>query len=281
MKLLRVGAPGAEKPAMLGPDGVIRDLSNSITDFDADALSDAGLARLAAIDPASLPAVSGAPRIGPCIMRPTNYVCIGLNYADHAAETGAKAPKEPIIFLKSLSAFCGPNDDVLRPRNSVKLDWEVELGVVIGKTARYVEEDAAMDHVAGYCVCNDVSEREFQIERAGTWDKGKGCETFGPTGPWLVTKDEVPDPQGLKLWMGLDGKRMQDGTTANMIFSVRKLVSYISQFIVLHPGDIIATGTPAGVGLGHKPTPSFAEPGQVMQAGIEGMGEQRNLVVQA
>ena len=281
MKLLRVGAPGAEKPAILAADGSMRDLSGVVPDFAGDVLSPAGLAKLAAIDPATLPAITGSPRIGPCVPRPVNYICIGLNYADHAAETGAKAPREPIIFLKSLSAFCGPNDDVLRPRNSKKLDWEVELGVVIGTTARYVSEADAMSHVAGYCVCNDVSEREFQIERGPQWDKGKGCETFGPTGPWLVTADEVADPQKLALWMELDGKKMQNGTTANMIFGVRQLVSYVSHFFVLHPGDIIATGTPAGVGLGHKPEPLFAEPGQVFAAGIEGMGQQHNRIISA
>jgi len=281
MKLLRVGAPGAEKPAILAADGSIRDLSGVVPDFAGDVLSPAGLAKLAAIDPASLPEVTGSPRIGPCVPRPVNYICIGLNYADHAAETGAKAPREPIIFLKSLSAFCGPNDDVLRPRNSKKLDWEVELGVVIGTTARYVTEENALSHVAGYCVCNDVSEREFQIERGPQWDKGKGCETFGPTGPWLVTTDEVPDPQNLALWMELDGKKVQNGTTANMIFGVRQLVSYVSHFFVLHPGDIIATGTPAGVGLGHKPEPVFLKPGQLMETGIEGLGEQRTTIVAA
>ena len=280
MKLLRVGAAGAEKPAMLDGAGKLRDLSGTIADFTADVLSDAGLARLRALDPDSLPVVSGTPRIGPCVPRPINYVCIGLNYADHAAETGGKPPKEPIIFLKSLGAFQGPNDDVVRPRGSTKLDWEVELGVVIGKSAKYITESQVFDHIAGYCVCNDVSEREYQIERSGTWDKGKGCDTFGPTGPWLVTRDEVPDPQQLKLWLDIDGTRRQDGTTANMIFNVVQLVSYVSHFLTLHPGDIIATGTPAGVGLGHKPTPVFLEPGQVMVAGVEGMGEQRSKVVQ-
>jgi 2-keto-4-pentenoate hydratase/2-oxohepta-3-ene-1,7-dioic acid hydratase in catechol pathway len=278
MKLLRVGAVGAEKPAMLDAAGQIRDLSGVIPDFTSDVLSDAGLAKLRALDPATLPVVSGTPRVGPCVPRPVNYVCIGLNYADHAAETGGKAPKEPIIFLKSLGAYQGPTDDVVRPRGSTKLDWEVELGVVIGKPAKYITEAEVFDHIAGYCVCNDVSEREFQIERSGTWDKGKGCDTFGPTGPWLVTRDEVPDPQSLKLWLDVDGTRRQDGTTANMIFNVVQLVSYVSQFMTLHPGDIIATGTPAGVGLGHKP-PLFLEPGQTMIAGIEGLGEQHSKVL--
>ncbi len=280
MKLLRVGEPGAEKPALLGPDGQLRDLSGSIRDFDAQVLSPDGLALLATLDPASLP-VLPAGRIGPCIPRPLNFVCIGLNYADHAAETGAAIPKEPIIFLKSLSAFQGPNDDVHIPRGSKKTDWEVELGVVIGSTARYAQAHEAMDHVAGYCVVNDVSEREFQTERGGTWDKGKGCDTFGPTGPWLVTKDEVPDPQALRMWLDVDGQRMQDGSTRTMIFDVRQLVSYVSHFITLHPGDIISTGTPPGVGMGKKPTPVFLKGGETMRLGVEGLGEQTQRVVAA
>jgi len=214
-------------------------------------------------------------------VRPLNFVCIGLNYADHAAETGSPIPKEPIVFLKSLSAFNGPNDNVKLPRGSTKLDWEVELGVVIGKTARYVPENAAMDHVAGYGVCNDVSEREFQSERGGTWDKGKGCDTFGPTGPWMVTRDEVPDPQALPLWTEVNGKRMQDGSTRTMIFGVRKLVSYVSHFITLQAGDVIATGTPPGVGLGVKPEPLFLKAGDVMRLGVEGLGIQTQRVVPA
>ncbi|MBS0560702.1 MAG: fumarylacetoacetate hydrolase family protein [Proteobacteria bacterium] len=281
MKLLRYGPAGQEKPAMLDPEGGIRCLSGVLRDIDGFALSPAALKMLAALDWKALPKVGGSPRIGPCVARPVNFVCIGLNYADHAAETGAAIPKEPIVFLKSLGAYCGPNDDVIIPRGSKKTDWEVELGVVIGSTARYVSEDAAMDHVAGYCVCNDVSEREFQAERGGTWDKGKGCDTFGPTGPWMVTKDEVPDPQNLKLWLDVDGKRMQDGTTKTMIFGVRHLVSYVSHFITLHPGDIISTGTPPGVGLGIKPEPVFLKAGQTMRLGVEGLGEQTQRVVAA
>ncbi len=281
MKLLRVGAAGAEKPAMLAPDGSLRDLSAYLPEIDGAALSPASLAKLAAIDPASLPKVEGTPRIGACVARPLNFVCIGLNYADHAAETGAAIPKEPIVFLKSLGAYNGPYDDVKIPRGSKKTDWEVELGIVIGTKASYVTEDQAMDHVAGYCVINDVSEREFQSERGGTWDKGKACDTFGPTGPWMVTKDEVADPQNLALWCDVDGKRMQDGTTKTMIFGVKHLVSYVSHFFSLHPGDVIATGTPPGVGLGIKPEPIFLKAGQVMQCGVQGLGEQRSKLIAA
>ena len=281
MKLLRYGPSGAEKPAMLDANGDIRCLSAVVRDIDGYALNEATLDMLRRIDPATLPKVTGNPRIGPCVVRPVNYICIGLNYADHAAETGAAIPKEPIVFLKSLGAFCGPSDDVKMPRGSTKLDWEVELGIVIGKTARYVPEHEAMDHVAGYCVCNDVSEREYQIERGGTWDKGKGCDTFGPTGPWMVTKDEIPDPQKLRLWTEVDGVRMQDGTTETMIFGVRKIVSYVSHFITLHAGDVIATGTPPGVGLGIKPTPVFLRPGNVMRLSVEGLGVQTQRVVEA
>ena len=276
MKLLRVGEPGAEKPAMMAKDGTIRDLSGTVADFGPEQLSEAGLAKLAAIDAASLPKVGGG-RVGPCIPRPLNFVCIGLNYADHAAETGAPIPKEPIIFLKSLGAFQGPNDDVQIPRDSRKTDWEVELGVVIGARASYVSEEEAMAHVAGYCVVNDVSEREFQTERGGTWDKGKGCDTFGPVGPWLVTRDEVADPQDLSMWLEVDGERMQTGSTKTMIFGVAKLVSYTSHFLTLHPGDIITTGTPPGVGMGKKP-PRFLKGGETMRLGIEGLGEQTQRV---
>ncbi len=278
MKLLRVGAPGAEKPAVLGPDGVVRDLSGQVREFDAEALSANGIARLAKVDPASLPAVQGSFRIGPPVPRPVNFVCIGLNYADHAAETGSPIPKEPIVFLKALGAFQGPNDEVRIPRGSTKTDWEVELGVVIGTKASYVPEHEAMDFVAGYCVVNDVSEREYQIERGGTWDKGKGCDTFGPVGPWLVTRDEVPDPQALDLWLEVDGQRMQDGNTRTMIFDVRKLVSYVSHFLTLYPGDIISTGTPPGVGMGIKPEPVFLKPGQTVRLGIQGLGMQEQHV---
>jgi 2-keto-4-pentenoate hydratase/2-oxohepta-3-ene-1,7-dioic acid hydratase in catechol pathway len=281
MKLLRYGPAGAEKPGMLDQDGAIRCLAGIVRDIDGLALSPASLKMLAGIDPTTLPRVAGNPRIGPCVVRPVNYICIGLNYADHAAEAGMPVPKEPIIFLKSLGAFSGPNDDVLRPRDSKKLDWECELGIVIGTTARYVSEANSMDHVAGYCVCNDVSEREFQIERSGTWDKGKGADTFGPTGPWVVTKDEVPDPQNLALWTEVNGKKMQNGTTQTMIFGVRKLVSYVSHFITLHAGDVIATGTPPGVGSGIKPEPVFLQPGDVMRLGVEGLGIQTQRILQA
>ena len=281
MKLLRYGPAGAEKPGMLDREGRLRDLSAHVRDIDAGTVSPASLAKLASLDPASLPLVAGHPRLGACVARPLNFVCIGLNYADHAAETGAAIPKEPIVFLKSLGAYSGPNDDVMIPRGSSKTDWEVELGIVIGTTARYVTEADAMAHVAGYCVVNDVSEREFQTERGGTWDKGKGCDTFGPTGPWLVTKDEVADPQNLRLWTEVDGVRMQDGTTRTMIFNVIQIVSYVSRFITLHPGDVIATGTPPGVGMGKKPTPIFLKPGQAMRLGIDGLGEQAQRLVAA
>jgi len=280
MKLLRYGPPGAEKPGMLDADGAVRDLSGKLRDIDGELLAN-GIDALRHLDPASLPKVVGSPRIGPCVARPTNFVCIGLNYADHAAETGAKIPGEPIVFLKSLGAFCGPYDDVMIPRGSKKTDWEVELGVVIGRRARYVPEHEAMEHVAGYCICNDVSEREFQTERGGTCDKGKGCDTFGPTGPWLVTADEVADPQNLAMWLEVDGKRMQNGSTRTMIFGVRKLVSYVSHFITLHPGDIISTGTPPGVGMGIKPSPVYLTAGQTMRLGIQGLGEQQQRTVAA
>jgi 2-keto-4-pentenoate hydratase/2-oxohepta-3-ene-1,7-dioic acid hydratase in catechol pathway len=281
MKLMRVGAPGAEKPALLDKDGTMRDLSGVLHDFDAAALSPAGLARLAALDPATLPTVPPGARIGPPVPRPMNFICIGLNYADHAAESGLPIPKEPIIFLKSLGSYQGPNDDVHLPRGSKKSDWEVELAIVIGERATYVPEHDAMKHVAGYCIVNDVSEREYQIERGGTWDKGKGCDTFGPTGPWLVTADEVPDPQALSMWLDVDGQRMQTGSTGTMIFNVPKLVSYCSHFLTLHPGDIITTGTPPGVGMGKKPEPVFLHGGQTMHLGITGLGEQTQRVVAA
>ena len=260
---------------MVGPAGQYRDLSGTVRDFDAEALSPAGLARLAALDPASLPVVPPG-RIGPCVPRPVNFVCIGLNYADHAAETGAPIPKEPIVFLKSLGAFQGPNDDVRLPRGSKKTDWEVELGIVIGERASYVPEHEAMRHVAGYCVVNDVSEREYQTERGGTWDKGKGCDTFGPTGPWLVTKDEVPAPQAVDMFLDVDGQRMQTGSTKTMIFDCAQIVSYTSHFMTLLPGDVITTGTPPGVGLGMKP-PRYLKPGDVVELGIAGLGTQRQV----
>ena len=281
MKLLRYGPFGAEKPALLAKDGSIRCLSSVVRDIDGFALSEPALKMIAGIDPATLPKVDPNVRLGSCVARPVNYLCIGLNYADHAAEAGMPVPKEPIIFLKSLSALCGPNDDVKLPRGSKKLDWEVELGIVIGKKASYVPEHESLDYVAGYCVCNDVSEREYQIERAGTWDKGKGCDTFGPTGPWVVTKDEVPDPQALPLWTEVNGKRMQNGTTKTMIFGVVKLVSYVSHFITLHPGDVIATGTPPGVGQGVKPEPIFLKAGDTMRLSVEGLGVQTQRVVEA
>ncbi|NOG71716.1 fumarylacetoacetate hydrolase family protein [Roseicella sp. DB1501] len=278
MKLLRYGPAGQEKPGLLDASGTIRDLSGSIPDLAGDALSPAGLQKLAALDPASLPAVPGTPRLGPPVAGMKNLVCIGLNYADHAAETGAPVPKEPIVFLKSLGALCGPNDDVIIPKNSVKTDWEVELCIVIGSRAKCVSEAEALEHVAGYAVGNDVSEREWQIERGGSWDKGKGCDTFGPVGPWLVTKDEVPDPQNLSMFLEIDGKRMQNGSTRTMIFGVKTIVSYVSHMITLHPGDVIFTGTPPGVGLGLKP-PVFLKAGQTMKLGIEGLGEQTQKTV--
>lgn len=274
MKLLRYGDHGAEKWGVLDSQAKVRTLDDALVNVTGDPLSPGWIAQLQKLDPATLPLLKTERRIGPAIPRPLNFVCIGLNYADHAAETGGKIPKEPIIFLKSLSAFSGPYDDIVIPRGSVKTDWEVELGVVIGTKASYVGEAEAMDYVAGYCTVNDVSEREYQTERSGTWDKGKGCDTFGPVGPYLVTKDEVPDPQNLDLWAEIDGQKMQNGNTRTMIFGVKMLVSYVSQFITLHPGDIIATGTPAGVGMGKKPAPIFLKPGQKMRVGVHGLGEQ-------
>ncbi|NGP19398.1 fumarylacetoacetate hydrolase family protein [Devosia aurantiaca] len=278
MKLLRVGAKGAEKPAILADDGIIRDLSGIVPDIGGTTLLDEGLDKIRATDISALPELSASERIGPCVANVGKFICIGLNYADHAAETGAKIPEEPIIFMKATSAIIGPNDDVIIPKNAIKPDWEVELAVVIGKEARYVEEADALDHVAGYCVCNDVSERHFQTERGGTWDKGKGADTFGPIGPWLVTKDEVADPQNLSMWLEVDGHRYQDGSTKTMVFGVAKLVSYVSHFMSLQPGDVITTGTPPGVGMGIKPEPVWLKPGNVMHLGIEGLGEQRQNV---
>jgi 2-keto-4-pentenoate hydratase/2-oxohepta-3-ene-1,7-dioic acid hydratase in catechol pathway len=280
MKLMRVGLAGAERPALLAQDGTIRDLSAFVRDIDGASLAPEELDRLRNIDARKLPILDVNTRIGPCVARPLNFVCIGLNYEDHAREANLPIPPEPIIFLKSLSAYSGPYDDVRIPRGSVKTDWEVELGVIIGTRAADICENDALKHVAGFCVINDVSEREFQSERGGTWDKGKGCDTFGPTGPWLVTQDEIADPQQLRLWLDVDGKRMQDGNTRTMVFSVRQLVSYVSRFITLYPGDIIATGTPPGVGLGMKPTPVFLAAGQVMTLGIEGLGNQRQRLVE-
>ena len=281
MKLLRYGPTGQEKPGMLDASGTIRDLSGVIKDIDGTTIGADGLAKLAGLDPSSLPAVSGNPRLGACVGHVGKFICIGLNYADHAAESGLQVPPEPVIFMKCTSAICGPNDDVEIPRGSEKTDWEVELGVVIGKQTKYVDEKNAMDHVAGYCVINDVSERAFQAERAGQWTKGKSHDTFGPTGPWLVTKDEVADPQNLKMWLEVDGHRYQDGSTRTMVYKVAHLVSYLSQFMSLQPGDIISTGTPPGVGMGVKPNPVYLKPGQTMRLGIEGLGEQTQKTVQA
>jgi ureidoglycolate lyase len=274
MKLLRYGPKGQEKPGLLDAQGKIRDLSKAVPDIDGAALSDAALAKLRALDPASLPVVEGNPRIGACVGKIGKFICIGLNYADHAAESNLPVPAEPVIFNKWTSAICGPNDDVEIPRGSKKTDWEVELGVVIGKPAKYIDEANALDYVAGYCVINDVSEREWQIERGGTWDKGKGFDTFGPIGPWVVTRDEVADPQNLGLWLEVDGHRYQNGNTRTMVFSVAKLVSYVSQCMSLQPGDVISTGTPPGVGMGVKPNPVYLKPGQTIRLGIEGLGEQ-------
>lgn len=280
MKLLRVGPKGQERPAMLDARGRIRDLSGKIADIAGDVLTPGGLAALRQLDVEALPVIDGVPRIGACVGQIGKFICIGLNYADHAAETGAEIPKEPIIFNKWTSAITGPNDDVEIPRGSTKTDWEVELGVVIGEGGRYIDEADAMKHVAGYCVINDVSEREYQLERGGTWDKGKGCDTFGPIGPWLVTADEVPNPGRLAMWLEVDGKRYQDGSTSTMIFSVPQLVSYLSQFMSLQSGDVISTGTPPGVGLGQKP-PVYLKAGQTMRLGIEGLGEQTQRTVGA
>jgi 2-keto-4-pentenoate hydratase/2-oxohepta-3-ene-1,7-dioic acid hydratase (catechol pathway) len=278
MKLLRVGAKGAEKPAILDAEGVARDLSGVVTDIGGETLTPEGLARIRAVDPTTLPKLAGDERIGPCVANVGKFICVGLNYADHAAETGAAIPAEPILFMKATSAIIGPNDDVVIPKNSIKPDWEVELGVVIGKEARYVEEKDALEHVAGYCVVNDLSERHFQTERGGQWVKGKSADTFGPIGPWLVTRDEIADPQNLAMWLEVDGHRYQDGSTRTMIFGVAHLVSYISHFMSLQPGDIITTGTPPGVGMGIKPEPIWLKPGNVMRLGVEGLGEQRQAV---
>ena len=279
MKLLRIGAPGRERPCLLDPEGDYRDLGDHISDLAGEALHEATIARLQALDWRTLPRASKMDRIGPCVARPTNFVCIGLNYADHAREAGLPIPSEPVIFLKSLSAYCGPFDDIMIPLRSTKTDWEVELGVIIGRRAKNVSLDDALDHVCGYCICNDISEREFQMERGGTWDKGKGCDTFGPVGPWLVTKDEAGDTRKLRLWLDVDGRRMQDGATNAMIFDTPYLASYVSRYITLYPGDIISTGTPAGVGLAKKPEPIFLRAGQQMRLGISGLGEQRQNVI--
>jgi 2,4-diketo-3-deoxy-L-fuconate hydrolase len=284
MKLLRFGPPGHEKPGLLDANGRVRDLSGVISDVAGAALLPAGLARLRGLNIETLPVVAGTPqkdlRLGPCVGSIGKFICIGLNYSDHAAESGMAVPPEPVVFNKWTSAVCGPDDAVEIPRGSVKTDWEVELGVVIGEGGRYIDEADAMSHVAGYCVVNDVSEREYQLERSGTWDKGKGHDTFGPTGPWLVTADEISDPQALNMWLDVDGQRRQTGSTATMVYQVAFLVSYLSRFMRLQSGDVISTGTPPGVGMGHKP-PVYLRAGQTMHLGIDGLGAQTQTVVQA
>jgi 2-keto-4-pentenoate hydratase/2-oxohepta-3-ene-1,7-dioic acid hydratase in catechol pathway len=278
MKLLRYGPAGHEKPGLLDRDGKIRDLSGIVGDIDGDILAPAALDRLRRTDPANLPLVAGAPRLGPCVGRVPKFIAIGLNYRQHAAETGAAIPKEPIIFMKATSCIVGPDDDVIIPKASQKTDWEVELGIVIGTLARYVASHDARRHIAGYCVVNDVSEREFQIERGGQWTKGKSADTFGPIGPWVVTTDEVPDPGKLALWTEVNGKRMQNSNTADLIFGIDEIVSYVSHFMTLMPGDVVATGTPSGVGLGMKP-PQFLKPGDRVRLSVERLGEQNQHVV--
>ncbi|MGY6411903.1 MAG: fumarylacetoacetate hydrolase family protein [Alkalilacustris sp.] len=278
MKLLRWGEAGLERPGMLDEEGVLRDLTGVVDDIAGAVLSDAGLARLRALDPATLPEVPAGARLGPCVGGTGKFICIGLNYADHAAESGMPVPPEPIIFMKANSAICGPDDPILIPRGSEKTDWEVELAVIIGTRAKYVSEAEALAHVAGYAVANDVSERAFQAERAGQWTKGKSCDNFGQLGPWLVTRDAVADPQALAMWLKVNGETMQDGSTATMVYGVAHLVSYLSQFMTLHPGDVISTGTPPGVGMGMKP-PRFLRPGDVVELGIEGLGQQRQDVI--
>jgi 2,4-diketo-3-deoxy-L-fuconate hydrolase len=279
MKLLRYGPKGSEKPGLLDADGQIRDLSGYVADITGAQLSPASLKVLAAIDPTSLPRVEGSPRYGVPVHGVSKFIAVGLNFADHAAESNLPIPEEPVLFTKAVSCLTGPNDPVMIPKGSVKTDWEVELGVVIGSRATYVTEDEALDHVAGYVLINDVSERAFQIERGGTWDKGKGCDTFGPVGPWLVTADEVGDPQDLSMWLDVNGQRKQDGSSKTMIFPIRKLVSYISEFMTLEPGDLITTGTPPGVGMGQKPEAVYLKAGDKIHLGIEKLGEQRQIVV--
>lgn len=278
MKLVRYGAPGAEKPGLMDGD-TLRDLSAHIDDVTGDTLDDATLDRLRGIDPGSLPAVDGNPRIGPCVGNIGKFLCIGLNYSDHAAETGADIPEHPILFFKANSAIVGPDDTVMMPRGSTSTDWEVELGVVIGKAAKYVSKEDALDYVAGYCIVNDVSERHFQTQLTGQWTKGKSPDTFGPTGPWLVTRDEIPDPQALAMSLDVNGKRMQTGNTATMIFTVAEIIEHLSHLFTLHPGDVISTGTPPGVGMGMKP-PVYLNVGDVMELEIEGLGRQRQEVGQ-
>ncbi len=279
MKLVRWGEAGREKPGMIDADGTLRDLGGTLDDVTGAMLNDASLDKLRALDPSTLPIVDGNPRIGACVGKIGKFLCIGLNYADHAAESGAAIPEHPILFLKATSAITGPNDDVSLPRDSRHGDWEVELGVVIGTTAKYVSKENALDHVAGYCIVNDVSEREYQLHRTGQWTKGKSCDTFGPTGPWLVTRDEVPDPQALAMYCDVNGTRRQTGNTATMIFTVAEIIEHLSQLMTLHPGDIISTGTPPGVGMGIKPEAVYLKPGDVMELGIDGLGTQRQNVV--
>lgn len=274
MKLVRYGDRGQEKPGLIGPDGTLRDLSGTVDDIAGDVLGPRSLDRLRGLDPASLPKVAGSPRLGPCVGRVGKFVCIGLNYSDHAAESGLEVPPEPVIFMKATSAIMGPDDPIVLPRGSEKTDWEVELGVVIGQPTKYVTEKDALSHVAGYCVVNDLSERAYQIERSGQWVKGKSCDTFGPIGPWLVTADEVPDPQALSMFLDVDDHRYQGGSTATMVYGVAFVISYLSQFMSLQPGDIISTGTPPGVGMGQKP-PTYLKAGNVVRLGIAGLGEQR------
>jgi 2-keto-4-pentenoate hydratase/2-oxohepta-3-ene-1,7-dioic acid hydratase in catechol pathway len=279
MKLVRYGTAGQEQPGILDSEGRIRSLKGIIDDVAGAALSSVSLNKLGKLDLESLPLVDKPNRIGPCVGRVGKFLAIGLNYREHADETGAQIPAEPVVFTKATSCIVGPNDDVVLPRRSKKTDWEVELGVVIGTRAKYVDDTSALDYVAGYCTVNDVSEREFQLERGGTWDKGKGCDTFGPLGPWLVTRDEVPDPQNLNLWLEVDGHRYQDGNTRTMIFPVKKLVSYLSQFMTLHPGDVITTGTPSGVGMGQKPEKIFLRPGQTVRLEVQDIGQQQQRIV--
>ncbi|TGD65629.1 FAA hydrolase family protein [Tabrizicola sp. WMC-M-20] len=278
MKLLRHGAAGAERPGLLHTDGTIRDLTGIVPDIAGDVLSDAGLSALRDADVASLPVVAADTRLGPCVAGTGKFICIGLNYADHAAESGLVVPPEPVIFMKATSAIVGPNDPIIIPRTSEKTDWEVELGVIIGTRAKYVSEADALNHVAGYAVTNDVSERAFQTERAGQWTKGKSCDNFGQLGPWLVTRDEVEDPQNLAMWLKVNGQTMQNGATRTMVYGVAHVISYLSQFMTLHPGDVISTGTPPGVGMGMKP-PRYLKPGDVVELGIEGLGQQRQDVI--
>lgn len=280
MKLVRYGETGAEKPGLIDGDGVLRDLSRHVADIAGAALDDAALDQLRALSPASLPKVSGNPRLGPCVGNIGKFLCIGLNYSDHAAETGADIPEHPILFFKANSAVVGPNDNVSMPRGSTHTDWEVELGVVIGKTAKYVSEADALDHVAGYCVINDVSERYFQTQLTGQWTKGKSCDTFGPTGPWLVTRDEIPDVQNLDMWLDVNGERKQTGNTNTMIFTVAQIIEHLSGLMTLHPGDVISTGTPPGVGMGMKPEPVYLKSGDRMDVWIEGLGQQTQTVTE-